>query len=80
MLDMLGLLGAGASTISSKKTGRFVVLVQDVLINSIALGLYKVLTPHNLQDCIIDSYEFVFRRAPDIELLLAGEAHSSPST
>ena len=35
VLNVLGLLGAGASTISRKKDGRFVVLVQNVVLNSV---------------------------------------------
>ena len=80
MLDVLGLLGAGASTVSIKKNGRLGVLVQNVVLNSVSLGLDKIFTPHDLQDHVIDPHEFTFRRAPDIELLPTGEAHSSPST
>jgi hypothetical protein len=80
VLNVLGSLGAGASTISSKEDGRFVVLVQNVVLNSVALILNEVLTPHDLRDRVIDSDEFAFRRTPDIELLPAGVAHSSSST
>ena len=80
VLDVLGSLGAGASTISSKKDGRFVVLVQNIVLNGVVLVLDKILTPHDLRDRAIDPHKFAFRRALDIELLSAGEAHSSPST
>ena len=47
VFDVLGLVGSGASTISSEKNGRFVVLVQNVVLNSVALGLDKVFTSHD---------------------------------
>ena len=80
VLNVLGSLGTGASTNSSKKDGRFVVLVQNVVLNSVALVLDKIFTLHDLRDRVIDPHKFAFRRALDIELLPAGEAHSSSST
>ena len=80
MLNVLGSPGAGASTISSKEDDRFVVLVKNVVLNSVALVLNEIFTPHDLRDRVIDTHEFAFPRALDIELLPAEEAHSSSST
>ena len=79
VLNVLCSLGAGASTISSKKDGRFIVLVQNIVLNSVALVLDKIFTPHDLRDRVINLHKFAFRRALNIELFPAGEAHSSSS-
>ena len=80
MLNVLCSLRAGASTVSSKKDGRFVVLVQNIVLNSVALVLDKIFTPHDLWDRVVDPHEFTFCRALNIELLREGETYNISST
>ena len=60
VMNVLGSFGTGHPPISSEENGRFVILIQYVVVNSPALGLDKVLTPHNWWDCIIDPNELAF--------------------
>jgi hypothetical protein len=61
---------AGASTIIFKQYGNLVVLVDNQVLNSIALRLKEVAGPQYLWHDVINAYQFGFSGTFSVQLLL----------
>ena len=73
---MLRPLAAGHHAVLRQKDGGLVVLVDHILVDSVALGLNKVPPPHDRRKRVIQPYQFRFGRATRVQLVPQRKRHS----
>jgi hypothetical protein len=78
-IDVLRMLAAQSPSILFKKNCTLVVLEQNIVLNLVSLGFYKVLSPTDCWHEVVSTHDFQFHRALGIELLL-GQTHNGKSS
>jgi hypothetical protein len=78
-IDVLRTLAARSFSILFQKNCALVVLEQNIVLNLVSLGFHEVSSPTDRQHEVVGTYDFQFRRASSIELLL-GRTHNGKSS
>jgi hypothetical protein len=78
-INVLCMLAAQSFSILLQKNCALVVLEQNIVLNLVSLGFHEVSSPTDRWHEVVGTYDFRFRSASSIELLL-GQTHNGKSS